>query len=256
MLEIKNLYAGYGDTMVLRGTSMQARAGEITTILGRNGCGKTTLLKALIGALPIKAGEVDVDGITAAELTVGERAQKLAYLPQSKSVPDITAGRFVLHGRFPYLSYPRRYTAKDCRIAEKAMEEMGISDLWEVPVAELSGGMRQKVYIAMALAKQAPIILMDEPTSYLDIGQQLRFAETVKALAAQGKTVLLVLHDILLALKISDRICVMENGTILQQGTSEEILQRGVLHRLYGIEIGTAVTESGLQYYYKSKPLV
>lgn len=249
MLEIKNLYAGYADKMVLKGISMQARAGEITTVLGKNGCGKSTLMKALIGLVPVKDGEISVGASTG--LSVCQLAKKMAYLPQSKNIPDITAGRFVLHGRFPFLSYPRRYTEKDRMIAEAAMEQMGISELWDVSMAELSGGTRQKVYIAMALAKQAPIVLMDEPTTYLDIGQQRRFAEIVRILAEQGKTVLLVLHDILLALKLSDNICIMEDGVIRQRGTSGEILESGILRSLYDLEIGVVETQNGPRYYYK-----
>lgn len=131
------------------------------------------------------------------------------------------------------------------------MEQMGISELWDVSMAELSGGTRQKVYIAMALAKQAPIVLMDEPTTYLDIGQQRRFAEIVRILAEQGKTVLLVLHDILLALKLSDNICIMEDGVIRQRGTSGEILESGILRSLYDLEIGVVETQNGPRYYYK-----
>ena len=178
-------------------------------------------------------------------------AKWIAYLPQSKNVPDITAGRFVLHGRFPYLSYPRKYTEKDRKIAENAMTQLGILGLWDVPLRELSGGMRQKVYLAMALAKQAPIVLMDEPTTYLDIGQQNLFAKTAQDLAAEGKTVVLVLHDILLALKLSDRICVMEEGTIKFAGTPNEVLASGVLTELYGVEIGVIETPAGIRYYYQ-----
>ena len=133
-----------------------------------------------------------------------ELARGAAYLPQGKNVPDISAGRMVLHGRFPYLEYPRRYGPRDYAIAGEAMGQLGIEELAARPMAQLSGGMRQKVYIAMALAQQAPVIIMDEPTTYLDIGQQLRFGEMVRKLSEEGKTVLLVLHDILLALKLSD----------------------------------------------------
>ena len=179
-----------------------------------------------------------------------ELARKIAYLPQGKNVPDISAGRLVLHGRFPYLSYPRKYKRQDFLIAEEAMEKLGISNFKDKQMAELSGGMRQKVYIAMALAQQAPAIGMDEPTTYLDIGQQLRFGEMVRKLSEEGKTVLLVLHDILLALKLSDRIAALQEGKIAVWGRPEEILEAGVVERLYGVRVGRLETDRGIQYYY------
>ena len=249
MVKIEQLIAGYTDVPILNGVSMEAHAGEITTVIGCNGCGKSTLLKALIGALPAHSGKIQIDGCVS--MGQKELAKQIAYLPQSKNVPDITAGRYVLHGRFPYLSYPRVYTKEDVRIAKEVMEQLGISNLWDTLLAELSGGMRQKVYLAMALAKQAPVIIMDEPTTYLDISQQRLFAETVQALAKAGKTVILVLHDILLALKISDAICVMEDGRIKQTGAPAEILSSGILEKLYGIEIAAIETAEGARYYYK-----
>lgn len=249
MLEMKTIWSGYRDSMVLKGLSLQVREGEITTILGRNGCGKTTLMKTLIGLLPVRSGEILLDG----EAVPGakELSKKVAYLSQSKNIPDITAGRYVLHGRFPYLSYPRRYSKTDLEIAENAMKRMGVLELWDSPLCELSGGMRQKVYLAMALAKQAPVVLMDEPTTYLDIGQQRLFAETVKDLASSGKTVVLVLHDVLFALKLSDRICVMEDGIVKETGTPEEVLRSGILRRLYDVDIGIVETPEGTSYYYQ-----
>ncbi|MCI9652319.1 MAG: ABC transporter ATP-binding protein [Lachnospiraceae bacterium] len=139
-------------------------------------------------------------------LSRAELARSIAYLPQGKNVPDISADRMVLHGRFPYLNYPRRYRESDFQIAREAMRQMGIEELAGMQMSRLSGGMRQKVYLAMALAQEAPAIVMDEPTTYLDIGQQMKFAGIVRRLSGEGKTIVLVLHDILLALKISHRI--------------------------------------------------
>lgn len=251
MLELQNVTAGYKEMIVLNRISIKAEQGSITTILGENGSGKSTLLKTAMGLLPVTEGEVYVQGMPLSEMTRQQSAKLMAYLPQSKNTPDITAGRFVLHGRFPYLTYPRKYSLRDHEIAMTAMEQMGVGSLADVPLAELSGGMRQKVYIAMALAKQAPVILMDEPTTYLDIGQQKRFSEMVRELAHRGKTVVLVLHDIFLALKLSNQIYVLKNGKVKCSGTPEEALKSGVFSELYGVEIGTMQTPSGLQYYYK-----
>lgn len=250
MIEAENLAAGYGKIQILHGVSFTARAGEITAIIGGNGCGKSTLLKSVTGLLPIAGGEIRLNGRSLADLTATQRARQAAYLPQSRNVPDITAGRLVLHGRFPYLSYPRKYKKEDHFIARSAMARMGIADLSHRLMAELSGGTRQKAYLAMALAQCAPVIILDEPTSYLDIGQQFRLMEILRDLAHEGKTILLVLHDLLAALKFSDSICVMDSGRILMQDTPGKVLDSGLIRKLYGVEVRTAPTPDGPQYYY------
>lgn len=250
MVEVKNLSAGYGKEKVLHHVHFTAHKCEITTIIGNNGCGKSTLLKTISGILPASDGEILINETPVTKLSPTDRAKLTAYLAQSKNTPDITAGRMVLHGRFPYLSYPRKYKKSDYDAADAAMEKMGISGLADRPVAELSGGTRQKVYIAMALAQSSPVIVMDEPTSYLDIGQQMKFCGIVKELAENGKTIILVLHDLLSALKLSDRIYVMENGSMIMQDQPEAVLESGIIKKLYGVEIKTADTAQGKQYYY------
>lgn len=251
MIEVKNVSAGYGKEEILHGISFRAEEGKITTLIGSNGSGKSTLLKALLGLIPLKGGDIMIDGMSVKEMNRAEIARRVAYLPQGKNVPDISAGRMTLHGRFPYLSYPRRYRESDFRIAEEAMRQMGIWELADRQMSELSGGMRQKVYLAMALAQQAPAIVMDEPTTYLDIGQQLKFAEMIKKLSKSGKIIVLVLHDILLALKISDRIAAIQDGKMIRSGTPEEILRSDIMKELYGITVKSVRTETGMQYYYE-----
>lgn len=255
MIEITAVTAGYGRKEVLRGVDMKIPQGGVTTVIGSNGSGKSTLLRAMLGLIPLTGGDIKVDGISVSRMSRGEIARKIAYLPQGKNIPDISAGRMVLHGRFPYLSYPRRYGEKDFRIAEEAMEQMGIRELSESPMRQLSGGMRQKIYIAMALAQQAGVILMDEPTTYLDIGQQFRFARIAGMLSKEGKTVVLVLHDILLALKISDRMAALQDGKLIRYGTPEEILESGVLQEMYGVGIKAVASETGRQYCYDDSSL-
>lgn len=251
MVELINVTAGYGKNMILHNIHFTAGAGKITTIIGNNGCGKSTLLKTIAGILPAVSGEIQVNGISIQTLTAAQRAKQTAYLPQGKNTPDITADRMVLHGRFPYLSYPRKYKKADFEIAKSAMAKMGITDCMYKPMHSLSGGTRQKVYIAMALAQCTPVIIMDEPTSYLDIGQQIKFSQIAWELAQNGKTVILVLHDLLTALKISDQICVMENGKVLLQDTPGAIQSSGVIKTLFGVEIKTVPTPDGNQYYYQ-----
>ena len=186
MLEIHDLCGGYGQKTVLRDVSFSAPAGRITAILGPNGCGKSTLLKMICGILPAASGIVSLDGQDLQKLPASQIAQKAAYLAQNRQIPDITVGRLVLHGRFPYLSYPRRYRREDYRVAEKVMEQMQIQDLAETHLSQLSGGQQQKAYIAMALAQDTGVILLDEPTTYLDVAYQLQLLRQAKDLAKSG----------------------------------------------------------------------
>ena len=190
-------------------------SGKVTIVVGPNGCGKSTLLKSLIRLNPHSSGEILVNGINIEQYSSINLAKKIAYLPQNRNVPEITVLKMVLHGRFPYLSYPRRYKKEDIEKAREALCWAEMEELAEQSMSSLSGGTRQKVYIAMAIAQDTPVILMDEPTSFLDIAHQLRLMELAKELAKKGKAVVLVLHDLSLAMRIADVIVVMADGLTL-----------------------------------------
>ena len=251
MLQIKNLCAGYGNFPVLREVSLSCESGTITTVIGANGCGKSTLLKSAVGLSDVSSGEILLDGRSVTGMRENLRAQNISYLAQGKNVPDVTVENLVLHGRFPYLSYPRRYRDRDRAAAWEAMKKLGIETLADKYLRELSGGMRQNVYIAMALCQETDVILMDEPTSYLDIDRQFRLAETMQSLAKEGRTVVAVLHDIILALKISDQIAVMENGRIIFTGTPEEILKEKIIPRVFHVDILPVICEGETEYVYR-----
>lgn len=249
MLEVKGIRGGYPKNQVLHGVSLTARSGEITAILGPNGCGKSTLLKSLCGIVPVAAGEVVLGGEDLLALPQRQLAQRAAYLAQNRQPPDITVGRLVLHGRFPYLSYPRRYRAEDHRIAREVMERLDILKLAETSMSQLSGGQRQKAYIAMALAQDTPLILMDEPTTYLDVSYQLQFLRQARALADSGRYVLMVIHDLSHALETADRVAVMGEGTVVLEGTPEEVYGSGVLDRVFGVRVLRTKTDQGWHYF-------
>ncbi len=248
MVELHHINAGYGKTPVLRDLSLTFPEKKITTILGTNGCGKSTLLKTVVRLLPLLSGKIIVDGQPIGTYRPDELAKKVAYLPQTTAAPDMTVGQLVLHGRFAYLSYPRVYRDEDRRVAEEAMRTLGISDLADRPLQELSGGTRQKAFLAMALAQGSPTILLDEPTTYLDVAHQLRLAETFRFLAADGHSIVLVLHDLSLALKISDTLAVLHNGRLLAYGTPEEILECGAIETAYNVKIHPIRTDNGVEY--------
>lgn len=249
MTEIRKLCAGYPGKQVLDHISLSIPGQQVTVILGPNGCGKSTLLKALCGILPAADGEVWMDGTELLGLTGKQRAQKVSYLAQSRRIPDITVRRMVLHGRFPYLSYPRRYRAEDYGAADAAMEKMGITTLAEEPLQNLSGGQRQKVYIAMALAQDTPLILLDEPTTYLDIRHQLQMMTQAGRLCKEGKTVVMVLHDLPQAMEYAHRIVLMDQGKIIMEGTPEEVFASGQLDAVFGVKLHRVQTESGWRYF-------
>lgn len=247
MLKLIQVSSGYGKKQVLKQVSASFEKGKITSIIGPNGCGKSTLLKTALGILPLIQGNVTVQGADIPRMPTGEIAKKFAYLAQRKAIPDMTVAQLVLHGRFPHLSYPRRYSQADREIAHRAMERMRIAHLAEEKLASLSGGIRQNVYIAMALAQDTEFILLDEPTTYLDIGNRFQLMDILKELAFSGKGVVAVLHDLTLAMEYSDAVVVMQDGKAVMQGTPDAVFHSGVIDRIFGIRL----QRNGNTFYYE-----
>lgn len=250
MMELRQLRAGYGEHMVLDGIDLALHPGEVLALLGPNGSGKSTLIRAALGLLPLAGGQVLIDGADAAALSPRRRAQKAAYLPQTRPVPNITALRMVLHGRFPHLTYPRRFRQEDYAAAMAALEQADAACLARRPMPELSGGQRQRVYLAMALAQDAPTLFLDEPTAFLDVSHQLEVGRLAGQLARQGKAVVLVLHDLPLALSTADRLAVLKAGRLLAVDGPEALCADGILNSVFGIELGRVMTDRGWRYYY------
>lgn len=249
MIELQQLAAGYGNQRVLKDVSLALEKGSLTSIIGVNGCGKSTLLKAILGMIPLQSGEIRVDGQNIHEMSRNAIARKIAYLPQGRNTPDMTVAQLVLHGRFPHLNYPRRYTKQDETIAFSAMEQLGIGELARKPLSALSGGMRQNAYIAMALAQGTEYVLLDEPTTYLDLPHQLALMKTLRKLADQGKGMIAVTHDIQMAFTFSDRIILLHDGTVLDHGTPEAVCKRKGVARIMGI--GLEPSEAGYSYQFQ-----
>ena len=251
MIELRNLSAGYGREPVLRGVSMSLTPGKVLALLGPNGCGKSTLLKTILGLQPRLGGEILADGTPTDEITPRQLAQKVTYLAQSRNTPNISARRMVLHGRFPYLSYPRRYRREDYEMVEKALRWADAEDFADRSMEELSGGQRQKVYLAMALAQDTSTILMDEPTTYLDISCQLEVMALARRLAEEGRAVVMVLHDLTLALRYAHRAALLREGRVRQIGTPEELYGGEALEEVMGAALGRVETEEGWRYFYR-----
>jgi len=237
MLELQDISAGYGKNRVLHHVSTSIRKGELTAILGPNGCGKSTLLKTALGILHPTGGKVILDGIPLAETAPGNIARRIAWLPQEKEPVNMTAEQLVLCGRFPHLNYPRRYRKKDREIAMDALRQLGIAHLAHQSLHTLSGGQRQSVYVAMALAQDADYILLDEPTAYLDVSNSFSLMAALKELARQGKGIAVVLHDLPLAMEYADNILILEKGSLVAQGTPETVYTTGVPDSVFGIRL-------------------
>ncbi|MCI9332714.1 MAG: ABC transporter ATP-binding protein [Oscillibacter sp.] len=251
MLELQEMSAGYRATAVVSGVSLRFVPGRILVLAGPNGCGKSTLLRTALGLQPRLGGRILLDGVELSALSPRQIAQRAAFMAQSRSVPNITAGRLVLHGRFPYLSYPRRYQKRDRETARRALEWVGGAGLADRPLTELSGGQRQKIYLAMALAQDTETILMDEPTTFLDVRHQLEVMALARKLAEEGRAVGIVLHDLCLALRYADRIALLHGGGLLDYGPPEALYERGLLEKAFGVSLGRVRTEDGVQYYYR-----
>ncbi len=236
-LEVHNLYTGYDGRDVVQDVSLNIPIGRITMLIGPNGCGKSTLLKAMAGILPARKGEILLNGESLRDKKRSDVAKQLALLPQSPLVPEgITVRELVQYGRYPYHKAMRSLTSKDHELVQWAMEKTGVETLADAYVQQLSGGQRQRVWIAMALAQKTEILLLDEPTTYLDIAHQLEILELLKKLnAKEHTTIVLVIHELNQAAKFADHIFGLKQGRLLCSGSAREVIREEQLLQLYDI---------------------
>ena len=241
MLSVKNVSAGYGRKLVVRDVTMRVAEGEFVGLIGPNGSGKTTLLRVISGVLAPSEGEVLLRD--APLRTIGKRrlAQMMACLPQElASDLAFTVREIVLMGRSPHLSRIGRETQKDSEAAEKAMALADIADIADRFMTEISGGERQRAFIAMCLAQEPQILLLDEPTSHLDVGHQLSLLDLVKRLNRRsGMTVVAVFHDLNLASEYCDRLLLLHQGRAEALGSPQEVLTAEIIRRVYQAKVLT-----------------
>lgn len=250
MIELRKISAGYRGEPVLRDVDLVFPAGCVTVLLGPNGCGKSTLLKTALGLLPALSGEVLYDGAPLSGMPPEQVARRAAYMAQSRNVPSIEARRMVLHGRFPYLSFPRRYRKSDYAAVRRAMEKADALELADRPMQELSGGQRQKVYLAMALAQETPAVFMDEPTTFLDVRHQMDVMRTARGLADGGKAVVLVSHDLCQgAAHRRPRGAAGGRKAVHGGATPEQVYAGGALDRVFGVRVRRVPVDGGWQYF-------
>ncbi len=245
-LGAKDLAFGYRGHSVGRGVSLAVAAGEVLALLGPNGGGKTTLLKTLLGLLPPQAGAVVLDGRDLATIPVRERARLVAYVPQShQGTFAFTAFDMVLMGRTAHGGLFARPGARDRAVAAVMLERLGIAHLSDRPVTMISGGERQLVLVARALAQEPRFIVLDEPTASLDFGNQGKVMRQIRGLAADGLGLLFTTHDPNQALGHADRVALLRNGGVMAVGPVGEMLSRERLATLYGAPVETVVEPGG-----------
>ena len=250
MIEIKKLCVEYGGKAALSDVSLKFEEGRMTVLAAPNGGGKSTLLKAAAGLQEINGGSICIDGRDIKEWQRTELARKVSYMSQSRNTPSIQAKKMVLHGRFPYLSYPRKYRQEDYAAAAEAMRRTDSEELADKFLPDLSGGQRQRIYLAMTLAQCTDVIFLDEPLNFLDVKHQTELLKLAHDLASEGRTVVPVIHDIRLALQEADTIAVLSEGRLAAYGEPEEVFESGVIQEVFGVDIGYAATEFGRRYYY------
>lgn len=229
---------GYDGHVVFRELSVRIEPGSVTTLVGANGCGKSTLLKAFGRLLTPSAGRVRLEGTPVRELSARAVARRLAILPQKPLTPAATTVRdLVMRGRHPHQTLLRPWSAADAAKVTEAIASTGMAELADRDVGSLSGGQLQRAWIALVLAQETPVILLDEPTTFLDLSHQLEVLRLVRRINAErGSTIVMVLHDLSLAARYSDRLIVLHDGGVLADGAPWEVITPEVLVTAFGLE--------------------
>lgn len=237
-IEVSGVTVGYGrDRSIIENIELTIETGSITILIGPNGCGKSTLLKTIGRLLKPRHGKVSIDSLDVTSASTKRVARTIAYLPQSPVVPTaITVEQLVAYGRAPHQSLLGIKSDSDIEKIEHALEMTGIGEFRSRQVSDLSGGQRQRAFIAMVLAQDTPYVMLDEPTTFLDIRHQVETLDLVRQLHALGRTSVLVLHDIAQAARYGDRLVVMKDGRIAAEGPPSEVISPDLVRDVYGLD--------------------
>ncbi|GAA2574773.1 ABC transporter ATP-binding protein [Dactylosporangium fulvum] len=236
-LRAEGLTLGYDDRTVVNNLDVTVLDGKVTAIVGANACGKSTLLRGLARLLSPRGGAVYLDGRRLAELSTLEVAKVLGLLPQTPVAPDgITVADLVSRGRYPHQGWFRRWSDTDDDAVARALDATGTADLVNRPLRQLSGGQRQRVWVAMALAQDTDLLLLDEPTTYLDINHQVELLRLLRKLnAGSGKTIVIVMHDLNLACRFCDHVVAMADGSIVAEGAPADVVTAELIEKVFGL---------------------
>ena len=234
----ENVSVAYGRKQILNNVTLSVEKGEILTLIGKNGCGKSSLLKTVSKAVIPADGRILLEDRPLKKYRRSETARRIAYLPQVHSAPpDISVRTLVSYGRYPYSRFGRSLSAADKEIIDETLDYTGLSGLRDRAVTTLSGGERQRAWLAMSICQQPEILILDEPTTYLDISYQIEVLELIRKLNTErNTTIIMVLHDINLASRFSDRLCALKNGGIYCLGKPEDIVTAANLLKVFDID--------------------
>ncbi|WP_338450711.1 ABC transporter ATP-binding protein [Niallia oryzisoli] len=237
-IETKELTLSYGDSIIIEEMDLSIPKGEITVFIGGNGCGKSTLLRSIARLLKPKSGAVLLDGNVIAKMSTKDVAKQMAILPQSSEAPEgLTVLQLVKQGRYPYQTWLKQWTKEDEEKVNNALAATGIEDLKDRAVDSLSGGQRQRAWIAMTLAQDTDIILLDEPTTYLDLTHQIDILDLLFELNEKEKrTIVMVLHDLNLSCRYAHNIVAIKDKKIFAQGQPEFVINDKLVRNVFGLE--------------------
>ncbi|WP_255991434.1 ABC transporter ATP-binding protein [Chitinolyticbacter albus] len=236
-ITVEQLRADYRERAVLADLSFSIASGEVLAIVGANGCGKSTLLRAMARLHRPAAGTVRVDGVDVWQLKPAEAARRIGLLPQFPQAPaGISVEALIAFGRYPYQGLFRQWSRADEAAVHEALIETDLVELAQRPLDRLSGGQRQRAWLAMVLAQATPVLMLDEPTSMLDLGHQVEVLSLVRRLAAGGRTVVMVLHDLAAAARYADTLVAIHDGRVLAHGAPRDVVTPGLIRTLYGID--------------------
>jgi iron complex transport system ATP-binding protein len=237
-IETKQLTLSYGDSIIIDDLDLNIPKGEITVFIGGNGCGKSTLLRSIARLLKPKSGEIVLNGKEIAKMSSKDVAKQMAVLPQGPVAPEgLTVLQLVKQGRYPYQTWLKQWSSEDEEKVYTALEATGLLELKERPVDSLSGGQRQRAWIAMTLAQDTDFILLDEPTTYLDMTHQIDILDLLFELnERENRTIVMVLHDLNLACRYAHNIVAVKDKKIAAMGKPEDVVTRGLVKTVFGMD--------------------
>lgn len=251
MLEFCHVNISCSSTPILNDISVCFQKGGITAVIGPNGCGKTTLLQCLNGSSKVTSGSIRLDDMDYLAMPLKDRARRLSFLPQVRTIiPALPVKTLVEHGRFPHLGFSRKKSQEDIAIVESAMDFAHVSPYAAQYADTLSGGIRQRAFFAMTLAQDCDYIVLDEPTTYLDLHGQREFMDMILELKKQGKTIILVLHDLGQALRFSDTLVIMHDRKIAATAAPKECLRQHIIEDVFDVHIKKFTDKDGDYYFF------